>query len=55
MQRLSDFEIYKELKALHERLDSLADEAMSLRSKAALKAASTAIRKLASAFFKAAF
>jgi hypothetical protein len=55
MQRLSDLEIYKELKALQERFEVMADAAMSLHSRTALHAAAKAIQKLASAFFKSAF
>jgi hypothetical protein len=55
MQRLSDLEIYRELKALHERLEVMADAAMSMHSRTALRAAAKTIQKLASAFFKSAF
>lgn len=55
MRRLTDYDIYGELVALADRLDALAQEAMSLRSRAALQAASQMCRKLATAFFKASF
>lgn len=55
MQRLSDLDIYKELTSLCEKLEAMADAAMSPRSRTALRASSKALRTLASAFFKASF
>jgi hypothetical protein len=55
MQRLTDYDIYKELITLADRLDAMADKSLSLRSRSALKTASEMCRKLASAFFKASF
>jgi hypothetical protein len=55
VQRLTDYDIYKELVALQKKLDELAAAALSLRSKAALQSASKMCAKLASAFFKASF
>ena len=55
MQRLSDLEIHRELLAVAQRLEAMAEAAMSLRSRAVLQAGAAALRKLASAFFKAAF
>jgi hypothetical protein len=55
MQRLSDFDIYRELTAVADRLEAMAVSAMSLRSRTVLQAGAAALRKLASAFYKASF
>lgn len=55
MERLSDLDVHKELIAVSNKLDAMAELAMSVRSRTALRAASKLIRKLASALFKASF
>lgn len=55
MQRLSDLDVHKELVSISNKLDAMADLAMSVRSRTAMRAASKLIRKLASALFKASF
>jgi hypothetical protein len=52
---LSALEVHKELIAVCDRLDALAERAMSPRAETALKAASRIIRRLASALYKASF
>ena len=55
MERLSDLDVHKELIVVSNKLDAMAELAMSVRSRTALRAASKIIRKLSSALFKASF
>jgi hypothetical protein len=55
VERKTDLEVYRELKALQERLEQLAISCLSLRSRTAIRAASQMCAKLASALFKAGF
>lgn len=55
MERLSDLDVHKELVAVSNKLDAMADAAMSVRARTALRAGAKLIRKLSSALFKASF
>jgi hypothetical protein len=52
---LSAIDIYKELIATCDRLDALAERAMSPATETALRTASRVIRRLSSALYKASF
>ena len=55
MQRLSNLDVYNRLLAVEKDLAAMADAAMSPSGATALRAVSAVVRRLASAFFKAAF
>ncbi len=54
MRTLNDGQVYRRLTAIHDDLLKIADGCISVRGETAVRAAAAIIRRLASAFFRAA-